>query len=340
MCTSMENGTASERTAHNGAPFKSCRFPHRARTQSRTMYITKHGKGYRVQVEHDGRRSSKVLSTHREAKAWGAARELELGKRGGFQTLGQAVERYLATVSTQKRSVQWERRRLYAIMEQLGADVRLADIDSDTIGRWRDERLRTVSGSTVQRESNLLRNLFSVAMQEWRWIERNPFTGVRLPAHNAPRRAMWTWPLIKRVLRAQRTGKTAEMQHAFRIALATGMRLSEVLSGVYDVKRCVVMLERTKTGGPAEVPVPRRARKLFPATFTVGANEGSVLFSKLCKELLIDGLTFHDTRGSALTWLSRRVDVLTLARISRHQDLRLLSQVYYRESAAQIAARL
>lgn len=100
------------------------------------------------------------------------------------------------------------------------------------------------------------------------------------------------------------------------------------------------MLERTKTGGPAEVPIPRRARKLFPATFTVGANEGSVLFSKLLDELLIDGLRFHDARASALTWLSRRVDVLTLARISRHQDLRLLSQVYYRESAAQIAARL
>jgi hypothetical protein len=38
--------------------------------------------------------------------------------------------------------------------------------------------------------------------------------------------------------------------------------------------------------------------------------------------------------------MSRKVDVLTLARISRHQDLRTLQQVYYRETAEQVAARL
>ena len=74
--------------------------------------------------------------------------------------------------------------------------------------------------------------------------------------------------------------------------------------------------------------------------FTVGANEGSVLFSKLCRELLIEGLTFHDARATALTHLAKRVDVLTLAKISRHKDLSLLSNVYYRERAETIAARI
>ena len=72
------------------------------------------------------------------------------------------------------------------------------------------------------------------------------------------------------------------------------------------------------------------------AVFTVGPNEGSVLFSKLCKELLIDGLTFHDARATALTHLSRKVGILTLAKISRHKNLKHL-QIYYRESADSIA---
>ena len=88
------------------------------------------------------------------------------------------------------------------------------------------------------------------------------------------------------------------------------------------------------------MPVMPRAIKLLPASFTVEANEASVLFSKLCAELLIVGLTFHDTRASALTWLSRRMDVMTLARISRHKDLRILMDTYYRETAEQISARL
>jgi len=74
--------------------------------------------------------------------------------------------------------------------------------------------------------------------------------------------------------------------------------------------------------------------------FVVDTNEASVLFSKLCKELLIEGLTFHDTRGTALTHLSRKVGVLTLAKISRHKDLSLLSNVYYRETADQISAMI
>ena len=55
---------------------------------------------------------------------------------------------------------------------------------------------------------------------------------------------------------------------------------------------------------------------------------------------MLADLHFHDTRAEALTRLSRKVDVLTLARISGHKDLRILSNVYYRESAAEIAERL
>ena len=35
-----------------------------------------------------------------------------------------------------------------------------------------------------------------------------------------------------------------------------------------------------------------------------------------------------------------KVDVMTLAKISGHKDLRILQSVYYRETAEQIAARL
>lgn len=256
------------------------------------------------------------------------------------KTFGDAVTQYLETVSATKRSPEWETRRFGAMLDHFGRDAAITDIDSATIGRWRDRRLETVSGSTVQRESNLLRHLFTVATNEWRWIERNPFVGVRLPKENPPRHQVWSWQLIKRVLRADRTGKTAEVIHAFRIALHTGLRLSEVMASQYDPVRRVITLQQTKTGGRVAIPVTRRAAKVLPWIGTVQANEASTLFSKLCRELLIDSLHFHDARASALTWLARRVDILTLSRISRHKDLRILSQVYYRETAASIAARL
>lgn len=306
--------------------------------------ITKHKDQWRAQVAKMGVRKSAVWPTKREATQWAlrAEAEIEAGIARG-QTLAQACEKYLATVSTTKtNAVLAESRRLDAFMQHFG-DVPLQSITSEKIGQWRDTRLRTVTGSTVLREVNLYRNLFKLAVREWKWLDSSPFDGVRLPKENPAREPVWPWQVIKRVLRAPRTGKTAQMQQAFRIALHTGLRLQEVLTCSYDAKRSVLVLPVSKTENrPVVVPTVARARKLLLnlPEFSVGANEGSTLFSRLSRDLLIDGLTFHDTRATALTLLARRMDVMTLARISRHKDLNLLMSRYYRESASAISARL
>lgn len=308
-------------------------------------YIRPYKGRYRAEVQKHGHRATHMADTKREAAAWALKKEAELDAlaTSGGKTMQAAAAHYLATVSIHKADPEWERRRLDFMVEYFGPKTPLAKIDSDRISDWKNWRLETVSGSTVQREANLLRNLFSLASEEWRWIARNPFKGVRLPKENPPREAVWPWQLIRRVLRAPRTGKTAEMQRAFRIALHTGLRLQEALLGVYDPSRRVIVLPKSKGNGSVPVPVPvtrRAARILTTEPFTVGANEGSTLFCNLCDELLIEGLTFHDARATALTLLSRRMDVMTLARISRHKDLRILLNTYYRETADQIAARL
>jgi integrase len=308
------------------------------------MYIRPHKDGYRVEVEKHGIRASHVAKTKREATAWGIRKEAELDALKGSKgrRFIAATEHYVQTVSNTKSTgaAEWEARR-FASMAEFFGDALLVDMDSEAVGKWRDHRLKTVSGSTVQREANLLRHLFTLAVDEWRWIDRNPFKGVRLPKHNPARQAVWPWQLIKRVLRARRTGKTLQVIHAFHIALHTGMRLSEVLAARLDGR--VAVLPKSKTERvPVKVPLARKGAKLLAAygPFTVNPNEASTLFSDLCDELLIEGLTFHDSRATALTLLSRRVDVMTLARISRHKDLKILLATYYRESAEQIAARL
>ena len=305
--------------------------------------LLKTGK-WQAQVQRNGVRASKSFGTKREAQAWAMAQEstAQRARAGGNRTFGDAADKYKLEVSPKKDGALWELRRLDVMCAHFGRDTALLDIDTPQIAAWRDTRLKTVSASTVVREANLLRNLLNLARREWKWMDHEPFHGVKLPKENAPRHQVWTWQLIKRVLRAPRVGKTAEMQRAFHIALRTGMRLAEVLAAPanFDAQRRVVTL-KTKTEARAQIPIGRIATKLIAASaFTTGANEGSVLFSKLCRELLIEGLTFHDTRGTALTHLSRKVDVLTLAKISRHKDLSLLSNVYYRATAEQIAAKI
>jgi hypothetical protein len=310
-------------------------------------YIGRLRNGWRCQIQKDGIRASKVFKTKREAQAWATEQESRKELDRGY-TLRQAVDLYLATVSTTKRdAVEWERRLFEAMMRHFG-DVALADIDSESIGQWRSERIKTVTGSTILRESGLYRNLFRIAMREWKWITANPFDGVKLPKAEPPRTQVWRWREIKRVLRAgQRVGgKTLEVTQAFHIALRTGMRLKEAMMApeCFDRGRRVVVLPHTKTAAKGEVvPLTRQGYKLLcamPPRFEVSAARASMLFCILCDNNLIKDLQFRDARATALTLMARRMDVLTLARISRHRDLKLLISTYFRESPEDISRRL
>ena len=311
-------------------------------------YIDKNQRGKWVaQINRNGQRFSKSFATKREAQAWAMEQEAKAKRQREGQgfTFGDAVTQYSAEVSSKKDGAVWEKRRLNAMLAHFGADTELVEIDTPQVAQWRDKRLQTVSGSTVVREANILRNLFNVARDEWKWMKHSPFAGARLPEENQPRQTVWGWRDIRRVLRAPRVGKTAEMQIAFHIALRTAMRLGEVLAAPqnFDGNKKVVTLVSVvgarKTEQVSRIPIGRIASKLLAVqpSFTVEANEGSVLFSKLCRELLIKGLTFHDTRATALTHLAKKVDVMTLAKISRHKDLNLLMNTYYRPKASDIA---
>lgn len=312
-------------------------------------YITKHKDGWRAQVQKHGIRSSHVAPTKREVQQWALKTEAELDgmKKSKGTTLEQATAKYVATKSPNKgpKAATWEERRFGEFMSFMGANTRLADIGSDRIADLRDNRLKTVSGSTVIRESNLFRSFFQVCVDEWKLIDVNPYKGVEMPQHNPARHQVWTWQLIKRVLRAEnRNDREVQCIRAFHISLHTAMRINEIVAAKVVGK--VAVLERDKDSGkasaPVKVPLARKGAALFAKyqPFTIRADIASATFSDMTDELLIDGLTFHDARATALTLLSRRVDVMTLARISRHKNMKILMDTYYRETAEQIASRI
>jgi integrase len=312
-------------------------------------YIRKYRDGWRAEVQRHGMRASFAAPTKREVQQWALRKEAEIDglKLSKGMTFDQACAKYVSTVSRDKAegAALWEERRFTEMAAFFGGEARISQINSDRIGEWRDWRLKQVSASTVLRDRSLLQHLFQLAADEWKVIQSNPFRGVRFPQHNPPRHQVWTWRLIKRVLRASnRNEREIQTIRAFHIALHTGMRLSEILSAKLEGN--VAVLERDKVSGkaspPVKVPLPRKGPELFAKyqPFTIAPDIASATFSDLTDELLIDGLTFHDSRASALTWLSRRFDVMTLARISRHKNLKTLMDTYYRETAEQIAERL
>lgn len=237
-------------------------------------------------------------------------------------------------------------------------DKPLADLDTPDLAAWRDQRLAKVSDATVLRQLNWLRHALRLARDEWRWMAHDPLKGMRIPRQPAPRVRRVLPVEVRRLCqslgyRAGRapTTRNQEVALAFLVALRSAMRAGEILSpgrANLDLKRRVASVEHKTqhiTGRPRDVPLTRHAvRLLSPVAgrercFTVSSAVLDALFRKARDRLLIKDLHFHDSRAEALTRLSRKVDVLTLAKISGHKDLRIL-QGYYRETAEQIAARL
>ena len=317
----------------------------------------KRGDKYRHLIMVDGQRLSGTFDTKKEARAWESKMRLEAKEdaeagvvRRKKHTLTEAVDRYVTTISPLKKGAVKRETLLLNAFIRYFPKRNLEDITHDDIARWRDDSLKRVCGSTVNRYSNLYGNLFAVAMREWGWITVNPFSGVKRPKENPPRDEVWRWQEIKRMVREgqARGGKYLEVTQAFRISLHTAMRLKEALAapgGFRPDSGIIIIGDRKEAHNAKAVKIPLIARSVrfmrtMPSSFRVQPNEASTLFCKLRRQVgLEDRLQFKDARATALTLLSKRVEVGVLKRISRHKDFNILMDVYYRETAEEIARR-
>lgn len=73
--------------------------------------------------------------------------------------------------------------------------------------------------------------------------------------------------------------------------------------------------------------------------FTVDSQVASTLFRRARVRAKIDDLTFHDSRHDAIPRLAQKLNVLQLARMVGHRDIRSL-QTYYNETAESMARML
>ena len=195
-----------------------------------------------------------------------------------------------------------------------------------------------------------------MARKEWGVLRHNPVSDIRKPAPTPPRDRRVSDSEIERLVAAAGKDlerKTGRAIHAFRFAVETGMRAGEIAGltwGAVDRDKRVATLPMTKNGTARQVPLSPGALDLIdvlPAgdtraespVFRLSSRQIDVLFRKTRDKIGVEDLTFHDSRHEAITRLSRKLDVLSLARMAGHKDIKML-MVYYNESAEDIAQRL
>ena len=317
--------------------------------------IKRSGTGWRAQLCVNRVRESRKFKTKQEASAWVVMRESDLdsGKLPAM-TFEHAMKRYARDVSPSHKGEAWEIVRLNALAKYPIAKRQVASLEAKDFAAWRDARLKMVKPATVAREMNILHSILESARTDWGYIKVNPMQDVRWPPKTPSRKRRVSDIEIKKIILAFGVSQlrsvtvTNRVGLAFLLAIETAMRSGEILGLRWrDVflDRAFVRLPDTKNGDVREVPLSIRAVEIIRSL----PRDSETLFGmdKPMRDAIwrkylpkdIEDLHFHDSRSEAIFRLSKKLDVLELARVIGHRDLNSLL-FYYNEEASALAKKL
>jgi integrase len=334
--------------------------------------IRRRGKSWEAQIRREGWPVlSRNFKSKTSARAWATSIESEM-ERGVFvdrteaerNTLGDLLSRYLSEISISKKGAQSERYRISSLLRDPIAQYKVAGLSGKLLAEWRDRRLKDVSGSTTNRDLNLISHVINVARKEWGIHVENPVSMIRRPRENKGRNRR-LMPGEEESLLRELEPSTRSAQGRFEeggsrnpwmypiviLALETAMRRSELLSlrwaDVFLVDR-YVRLRDTKNGDARDVPLSTRAynalndlpRHISGKVFPITPDAVKKAFERAVGRAEIADLHFHDLRHEATSRIAEKLDnVLELSAVTGHKTLSMLKR-YYHPRAKDLARKL
>ncbi|MBU9218213.1 site-specific integrase [Burkholderia gladioli] len=302
---------------------------------------------------------SETHRTKAQAEAW--AREVESQMDAGtFRdrrvlagvTLGDALERYLTTVTTQKRGQTSESNRIKQLQRHPLAQRLMSSLQATDFASYRDQRRTQVGPNTVRLELAVLSHLYTIAIKEWSWPLTHEPKNVSKPKPEEGRERRLEGDEEQRLRAAVHRPKARSaiwLEACIDLALETGMRAGEILSLTWDqidFDQCCARLEKTKNGSRRTVGLTHKAvnvlQKLPRTGATVITNfyDTSGLdraFASACKAAGIEGLHFHDLRHEAASRFAPTMQVQDLAKLMGWKTLQMAMR-YYNPTDAELVA--
>lgn len=309
---------------------------------------------------------TETFPTKAQAEAWAGDKEAEiragrLGEIPPTKTFGDLLIRYRDEVVIKKRGAKWENNRINAwIRDEPMAKILLKDLTAMDADRWIKRREKEVAIGSVLRELTILSHACTMAVRPaWRWLHHNPFKEIERPKMPAPRTRRPSAEETETLLYTLSCNPlvtpetySAKVGFAYLFAIETAMRAGEIVGLTPEsIRGRVAHLALTKNGSARDVPLSPEALRLLSLLPPVGKGEPlfgltsrqlDALFRKATAKAMVEDLHFHDTRREALTRMAAnpKLDVMLLAKISGHKDLRILQNTYYAPKMENVAGLL
>ena len=238
-------------------------------------------------------------------------------------------------------------------------EVALVELGTDQIA----EALETIdrTPATRNRYRAAIHRLLTVAVREWRWLDHNPASGVKLRKENNRRDVVFSKDDEEQLLAAcEKADPRGRLPLLFRLGLATGARAGELIGltwGDLDLAAGTARLGRTKNHHPRTLVVRgpalealRRYAKVQPINsgelvFTNDRGDAPFILAKWFRRAAaavnLDHVRFHDTRHTFATRFARTPGVtLTMLRDALGHRTLMMVQRYAHEQTDAVAEAL
>lgn len=350
---------------------------------------------YRVDVRLKGSPPQRAtFSRLTDAKQWGKNTESAIKENRYFKTaeaqkhtLGEMIDRYTRDVLPTKPKDKTRKKHLEWFKDEIGVYT-LADITPARIVECRDKLLteksektkKARSPATVVRYMAALSHAFTIAVNEWGWLDDTPMRKVKKPALPRGRVRFLSEDSIApdgkaidgertRLLKACEKSDNAYLYTVVVLALSTGMRQGEIMGLTWDdvdLHQCRVTLHETKNGERRVVPLTGKALELLKEHSKIRSLEINLLFPgkpkrvdsgkmvykpmdlrapwvAAMKKAGIEDFRFHDLRHSAASYLAMNgASLPELAEVLGHKTLQMVKRYSHLSEAhtAGVVARM
>jgi integrase len=254
------------------------------------------------------------------------------------RTFREMMDRYVKERSVGKspKSAVRDRGALNHLLPVFGEMV-LADVTPKRLAGYKTQRrLEQAAPATINKELQLVRHGFNLAMREWEWCQENPMHRVSMePVCNEVDR--WLTPKEEDRLMG---ASSPWLREIIVFALNTGMRQGEILNLQWqdvDFTRSTLVVMKSKNGTRRTIPLNAKVYELLASKQGAsGASEGRVFTTPLGNPLKVRFLVrefceardragipdfrFHDLRHTFATRLVQRgIDLYKVQRLLGHK---------------------
>ena len=318
---------------------------------------------------------SATFARKSDAKRWAEQTQTAIRNGEYFKTaeakkhtLAELIERYEAEVLSQKTEAQSrdQKRHLKWWKDEIGA-FKLSQVTPALIAEQKGRlatgltvRKRQRSPSTVNRYLTSLSHLFTVAVNEWEWVDTNPVRKVRKLKEPRGRVRILSDTERAALLEVCKSSEDRRLYPLVVLALSTGARSGELLSLRWpdvDLERGAAVVHNTKNNERRSLPVTGfaleqlrdfgRVRRL-DTDLVFADDQGKPLFPRTAWEEALEAsnvndFRFHDLRHSAASYLAMNGATLAeIAEVLGHKTLAMVKRYSHltEQHTSKVVARM